>query len=75
MKNIIFEILLIIALAMGVYACWPDVRQLRQVNIPLYPIKAQQQELKDRGHYIKVDGKFGPNTDMALSIEIAKAGE
>jgi hypothetical protein len=46
-----------------------------QVNIPLYAVSVQQQELKDRGHDIKVDGKFGVNTDLALTIEVTKENE
>jgi len=47
-------------------------RQPNQVNIPLYAVVEIQKELKDRGHDIKIDGKFGGNTDHALTVEITK---
>ena len=72
MKNGIFEIILVIALVMGVYACWPEQKQAGMVNVPLYSVEVQQQELIDRGHKIKKDGKFGKNTDLALTIEVTK---
>ena len=72
MKNKLFEIILGIALVMGIYACWPKPKQPGQVNIPLYAVEVQQQELIDRGHDIKVDGIFGPETDLALTKEVSK---
>lgn len=72
MKNRIFEVILIIALCMGIYACWPESKQDGQINIPLYSVEAQQRELVDRGHNINIDGKFGKNTDLALTIEVTK---
>ena len=72
MKYGIFEILLIITLIMGIYACWPEREQPNMVRIPLYSVEIIQQELVDRGHDIKIDGKFGPNTDLALTIEVTK---
>jgi hypothetical protein len=50
----------------------PAPKQAGQVNIPLYAVEVQQQELIDRGHDIKKDGKFGVNTDLALTIEVCK---
>jgi uncharacterized protein YpmB len=38
----------------------------------LMSIAQQQQELINRGHDIKVDGKWGPNTQLALAIELMK---
>jgi hypothetical protein len=37
-------------------------------------VTQQQQELVRRGHGIKIDGKFGPATDLALSIELSRMG-
>jgi hypothetical protein len=42
---------------------------------PLRSVTQIQQELVDRGHDITVDGKFGKNTDLALTIEITKIKE
>jgi hypothetical protein len=48
-------------------------------NLPQKPVlmsvSEQQQELVRRGHDIKVDGKFGNNTEQALNIELMKRGE
>jgi hypothetical protein len=46
--------------------------QDRQAGIQLYSVVEQQAELVRRGHDIKVDGRFGKNTDLALTIEITK---
>lgn len=72
MKKILYWPTLIAALSMGLYSCLPDAKQSRQVNIPLYPVKAIQRELVDRGHLIEVDGVFGPQTALALNIETTK---
>jgi len=72
MKNRIFEIILGLALAMGIYVCWPETKQPVQVNIPLYSVEEIQRELVRRGHDIKIDGKFGANTDLALTREVTK---
>jgi len=66
----LYWIILIAAIAMGIYACLPIKKQARQVNIPLYPVKDIQRELVNRGHAITVDGKFGKNTDHALTVEL-----
>lgn len=58
-------LLAIISIAMGIYACWPEPTRLLSV----YEI---QTELVNRGHDIKVDGKFGKNTRHALDVEITK---
>jgi peptidoglycan hydrolase-like protein with peptidoglycan-binding domain len=39
---------------------------------PLRSVMEIQQELIDRGHDIKVDGSFGPQTDLALTMELTK---
>lgn len=72
--KLLFWLILIASFAMGIYACLPDedTKQPGQVNIPLYAVPVMQQELIDRGHKIKKDGKFGPNTDLALTIEVTK---
>ena len=67
-----FWVILVAAFILGVLANIPEPKQPRQVNIPLYPVKMIQQELIDRGHYMELDGKFGPETDRALAEEIAK---
>jgi hypothetical protein len=38
----------------------------------LMSVVDQQRELVSRGHDIKVDGKWGPNTQLALDIELMK---
>jgi hypothetical protein len=48
---------------------------LKEDEYPLRSVTQIQQELVDRGHDIKVDGKFGRNTDLALTIEITKIKE
>ena len=70
--KILFWLLLISSFVMGIYACLPDAKQEGQVNIPLYPVIVQQRELVDRGHIIKIDGKFGKKTGLALTMEITK---
>lgn len=72
---VIFWVLLIVAFIMGVLANIPEPKQPRQVNIPLYPVQMQQQELIDRGHDIAIDGIWGPDTDLALTIELTKGIE
>ena len=42
------------------------------VDVKLLSVEQIQTELVRRGHDIKVDGKFGKNTDLALTIEITK---
>ena len=71
----LFGALLISAFAMGIYANLPAPKQAGQVNIPLYLVAVQQQELIDRGHDIEKDGKFGPKTDYALILELTKENE
>ena len=72
--RVLFWLLLVSAFVMGIYANLPteDTKQPGQVNIPLYSVSEQQQELIDRGHNIKRDGKHGRNTDLALTIEVSK---
>ena len=70
--KILFWIILIASFAMGLYSLLPDKQQPGQVNIPLYLVIEQQRELMDRGHDIKADGKFGPETDLALTMELMK---
>lgn len=72
--KLLFWLILLASFAMGIYACLPgeDAKQPGQVNIPLYAVSVMQQELVNRGHDIKIDGRFGPNTDLALTIEVTK---
>ena len=72
MRTAIFDIILILALIMGIYACWPEPTDAKYatVDMQLYSVKAIQTELVRRGHDIVVDGKFGPQTDLALTIEL-----
>ena len=72
MKRILYWPTLIAAFGMGLYSLLPDKQQPGQVNIPLYLVIEQQRELIDRGHDIKDDGKFGPETDLALTMELTK---
>jgi|GEM_PF-5149448 len=66
--KLLFWVLLISAFGMGIYACLPtDPPQTRLISV-----KELQTELVRRGHDIKIDGKFGPNTDHALTIEVCK---
>ena len=44
----------------------------RDYKTKLLSITQIQMELRSRGHNIKVDGKFGPNTERALDIELSK---
>jgi hypothetical protein len=68
MKAGFYLALTIACIACAVYCNLPQKARLLSVA-------EQQQELVNRGHDIKVDGRFGPNTDIALSVEIGKAGE
>jgi hypothetical protein len=65
-----FTILLIAALLMGIYSCWPEAP--KPSGVVLVPVIEQQRELNRRGHNIKEDGIFGKNTDLALTIELSK---
>jgi hypothetical protein len=66
--KVLFWLLLIISFIMGIYACLPgEVQDNRLLSV--YEI---QEELVRRGHNIKIDGRFGPNTDLALTIEVTK---
>ena len=56
MKNRLFEILLGFALAMGVYACWPD---------PDPTIAEWQQYLNDKGYPCVIDGRLGKETEAS----------
>ena len=71
MIKILFWMLLISALIMGIYACWPTP----PVEQRLLSVHELQTELVRRGHNIKVDGRFGPNTNHALDIEVTKQGD
>ena len=66
--KILWWIILISAFALGLYACLPVESQDTRL-LSVYEI---QTELVRRGHDIKIDGKFGPNTDHALTIEVTK---
>ena len=58
-------IIVIACIVCAVLCWWPQKPQLLSVA-------EIQQELVNRGHDIKVDGKYGKNTDLALTIEITK---
>jgi hypothetical protein len=65
--KLLFWLLLISAFCMGIYACLPAPEQSG-----LMSVHEIQQELVRRGHDIKIDGKFGKNTDYALTVELSK---
>ena len=67
MKNGFFYFVLLTACIVCAIYC-----NMPQADNPLRSVTQIQQELKDRGHDIKVDGKFGPQTDYALTVEITK---
>ena len=66
MNNLFYFIMLI-----GCVVCAVLCNQADQ-KPQLMPVTQIQQELVNRGHDIKVDGRFGPNTDLALTKELAK---
>jgi hypothetical protein len=72
MTKLFYTLLLLGCVVCTAISCRPEAKQAGQVNIPVYAITATQQELNDRGHDIKVDGIFGPETDLALTIEVCK---
>ena len=66
---VIFWLMLGAAFVMGAIANLPSKcppKQAKQVSIPLYSVNDIQTELKARGYSIKIDGKFGPETENAL---------
>ncbi len=73
--KLLFWLLLISAFVMGIYANVPEPVQAGQVNIPLHLVIEQQRELNARGHNLKEDGRFGKNTDHALTVELSKEVE
>lgn len=63
--NKLFEAILIAALCLGIYACWPT-----QPPQPRFEsISDKQQQLFDLGYDIAVDGKLGPETQAAWDAE------
>jgi hypothetical protein len=52
------------------WICW----QPKDIIVPvqLMSVTQIQTELVSRGHDIKIDGKWGKNTDLALTIELTK---
>lgn len=75
MPKLFYTLTLLACVLCTALSCRPEPKQPGEVNIPLYAVKVQQQELRHRGHDIKVDGRFGPETDLALTIEICKENE
>ena len=65
--NALYWLLLLSAFGMGIYACMPTEQEKG-----LMSVHEIQTELVKRGHNIKIDGKFGKNTDHALTVEITK---
>ena len=63
MKYLFYPVVLTACIVCAVICNRPQEARLLSV----YEI---QQELVNRGHDIKVDGKFGPNTDHALEVEV-----
>ena len=48
--------------------CWQPIDS----KVKLLSVEQIQTELVSRGHDIKIDGKFGHNTESALTIELTK---
>ena len=67
--KIIFWMLLISAFITGIYSMTIPTPPAETRLLSVYEI---QTELVARGHNIKIDGRFGPNTDHALTIEVTK---
>ena len=67
MKDRFFYFIILTACIVCAIACNKPYKEQ-----PLRSVMQIQQELVSRGHDIKVDGKFGPNTDLALTIGITK---
>ena len=66
-------ILLVIAVILNLSSAYINTKNwfdLKQVT--LISVEAMQTELVSRGYDIKIDGKFGPNTDLALTMELSK---
>ena len=57
--------ILIACITCAVVCWWPR-------SVRLLSVTEIQTELVNRGHDIKIDGKFGKNTDHALTVEITK---
>jgi hypothetical protein len=68
MRNGFYTTLTIACILCAVFVWWPQDAK----SPSLMSVAEQQQELVRRGHDIKVDGKFGKNTDLALNIELTK---
>jgi len=73
--SFIFWVILFAAFGMGIFAIKAKPKQPVQVDIPLRSVYEIQTELNARGYDIKVDGKFGPETDHALCLAITKQDE
>ena len=69
MKNGLFYFVMLTGCVICAIAC--NMKHDRE-EYQLRSVMEIQQELVDRGHDIKVDGKFGPETDLALTMEIMK---
>jgi hypothetical protein len=61
--------ILVICVFCAIICLWPDEYSHKTKLLSITQI---QMELVSRGHDIKVDGKFGPNTQLALDIEMSK---
>ena len=69
MKDGLFYCIMLTGCAICAIAC--NMKHDRE-EYPLRSVMEIQQELIDRGHDIKVDGSFGPQTDLALTMELMK---
>ena len=73
MKNWhVTEIIIVILCIVCAWVCWNPQDIHVPVPVKLLSVEQIQTELVYRGHDIEIDGKFGPETDLALTIELTK---
>ena len=73
MNKLFYAVMLIGCVVCTAISSMPEPKQPGQVNIPLYRMEVYQQELVDRGHTLRVDGRGGKITDAALITECPEA--